>query len=129
MLGPFALAIIAMIGLFLIFLFNIQKELDKLSIYKTNKGINGTYVGTFIINIGNTNAKMKFEVKTSELGLYLNPKFFKYQPFNPILVPWTDISIKKDRMLISFVELSIGRPVKTRICIKTKNYNKIMTSI
>ncbi len=115
---------------FLITLIMVQKIWNKLSNFKIKDNFEGKSIGKIHTKLEFTNLRTKMECKVGKNGLFLNPIILGKKLFNPVYIPWKNIKTKKDSYLgVSFIEVTITNSVKTRLCLRKKDFLKIKNAV
>ena len=108
----------------------VQKIWNKLSNFKIKDNFEGKSIGKIHTKLEFTNLRTKMECKVDKNGLFLNPIILGKKLFNPVYIPWKNIKTKKDSYLgVSFIEVTITNSVKTRLCLRKKDFLKIKNAV
>lgn len=99
---------------------------EKLKYYQVKSKHSFSKSFIILINIGGTNLRGTVIAASDQNGMFMTPIFLGYKPLPTVYIPWNEISVKKDSLLLNkFYELSVGRPLKTRLYIKLKSFERL----
>jgi hypothetical protein len=125
-LYPILLLIVVVIALSISTFIMMSNHWEKLKYYQVKSKRSGSKSFIMLVNFGVTNLRGTVMARSDQNGMFMTPIFLGYKPLPTVYIPWNEISVKKDSLFLSkFYELSVGRPLKTRFCIKPKSFERL----
>ena len=125
-LYPIILLIVVVLSLGISTFIMMSNHWEKLKYYqvKSKHSVSKSFI--MLVNFGVTNLRGTVMAESDQNGMFMTPIFLGYKPLPTVYIPWNEISTKKDSLLLSkFYELSVGRPLKTRLYIKPKSFERL----